>query len=331
MATLKDIADHCDLSISLVSKVLNNRMGTSSAKPEVVKSIRDAAKELGYRKNLSAEALRSGRHNVIGVLMHHFGRPGTGLTESMLQGISRACGQYHQSQTLTFYHNEAEFRAAAWAYHPGTMDGVLVTGLHHTELIEDLNLMRRGGFPMVSIHSEAILGDEVPNVGIDEAKLTRMATEHLLHKGCQHLIYVGSMDVRTPGFIHAMRDAGKPVSDQQIIHSLLTFESGQQAVAQIIDRHLQYDGIVVDCDETASGVMSALLARQIKIPQDVRIIGIDNSPYCQFLPVTLSSVCQRPMERGELAVSLLNQLINGQTDTHAHIYEPMLYERQSTA
>ena len=59
MATLKDIAEHCDLSISLVSKVLNNKMGTSSAKPQVVKSIREAAKELGYRKNLSAEALRA--------------------------------------------------------------------------------------------------------------------------------------------------------------------------------------------------------------------------------------------------------------------------------
>ena len=210
------------------------------------------------------------------------------------------------------------------------MDGVIVSGLPHVELIEDLKLMRQGGFPMVSIHPKAILGQDVPNVGIDETKLTYMSTSCLLNKKCKKLLYVGSMDERQPGFISAMKDAGQTVSQDQIIDSLFTFESGQQVAAQIIDRNLAFDGIVVDCDETAAGIMSALLARGYRIPQDVKIIGIDNSPYCHFLSIPLSSVCQRPVDRGEMAVNLLSQLIEHQPGVSSHVHEPQLYERQST-
>jgi LacI family transcriptional regulator len=331
MTTLKDIADHCDLSVSLVSKVLNNRMGTSSAKPEVVQTIHRVAQELGYRKNQSAAALRSGRHDVIGVFMHHFGRPGTGLAESMLQGISNTCGQNHQRQTLTFYREAAEFRAAAWAYHAGTMDGVIVSGLPHGELFEDLKQMHQGGFPMVTIHPDPVLGDDVPNVGISEASLTRMATEHLLAKGCRNLVQLETMNTRTPGFVQAMRDAGQVVTDAQIIQCGFSHDAGQKVIAQLIDRNIAFDGIVAQCDEHASGALAALLARGVRVPQDVRIIGIDNSPYCQYLPVQLSSICQQPFERGQMAVTLLNDLIAGKTSITSQNFKPLLYARASTA
>ncbi|MFG0250214.1 MAG: LacI family DNA-binding transcriptional regulator [Phycisphaeraceae bacterium JB051] len=331
MVTLKDIADHCDLSISLVSKVLNNRMGTSGAKQHVVESIRKAAQDLGYRKNLSAQALRSGRHNVIGVMMHHFGRPGTGLVEAMLLGISQACSDSHQSQTLTFYQNADEFRASIKNYHPGTMDGIIIAGLAHPELAEDIRTLVSSHFPIVSIHPAPIPDLKIPNVGIDETRIAELATTHLLEQGCQNLVYIGNhISERTQGFIKAMKQHGKTTSDQQIIDCGWSFENAYQAAQQLIASGMTFDGIATECDESATGILAALMDHDYKVPQDVRVIGIDNSPYCQFQPVTLSSIGQCPMRRGKAAVDMLNQIITRQATVASQVFEPELFARNST-
>jgi DNA-binding LacI/PurR family transcriptional regulator len=332
MVTLKDIADHCDLSISLVSKVLNNRMGTSSAKQDVVESIRKAAEELGYRKNLSAQALRSGRHNVIGVLMHHFGRPGTGLVEAMLLGISQACSESHQSQTLTFYQTADEFRSIIKNYHPGTMDGIIIAGLAHPELADDIKTLATSHFPIVSIHPEPIPGLKIPNVGINEERIASLATEHLIKQGCKNIVYIGNcMSQRTEGYIQTMKQHGNHVTDQHLIKCGWSFENAFEATNQLIASNTAFDGIATECDENAAGILAALLAHGYHVPNDVRIIGIDDSPYCQFQPVTLSSIGQCPLQRGKAAVNMLNQIITTKSPVKSQIFEPQLFARRSTS
>lgn len=331
MATLKDIAVHCDLSISLVSKVLNNRMGNSGAKQDVIDAIRKAAVELGYRKNLSAQALRNGRHNVIGVLMHHFGRPGTGLVEAMLLGISQACYDSHQSQTLTFYRTSDEFQTIIKNYHPSTMDGIIIAGLPHPELAQYIKTLVSSRFPIVTIHPQPLPNLKIPNVGIDEVRLANIATQHLIDQGCKNLVYIGScINERTNGFIQTMKDHGKPVTDKHLIKCDWSFENASQAVNQLIESGIAFDGIATECDENAAGILAALLQHGYNVPEDVRIIGIDNSPYCQFQPVALSSIGQCPRERGKAAVDMLNQIITSKAAVKSLVFEPQLFARRST-
>lgn len=330
MATLKDIADSCDYSVSLVSKVLNNRMGNSTAKPEVIAAIHQAAKDLGYRKNQSAAALRSGRHDVIGVLMYHFGRPGSDLAYNMVRSIAQECRKNKQRQSLTFFDGSDEFHQSAREYHSGTMDGVLIAGLPVDELIDDIKKMHQAGLPMVTVHSENHMGDDIPNVGIDEAAITRIATEHLLENGCKNLVHIGKMQARHDGFVTAMKNAGMPLTDRQMMTCNYTGDHAIQAIKQFEDHQVPFDGIVTQSDEQAAGLLTYLLAKGIRIPQDVRIIGVDNSPYCKYLPVPLSSVAQLPKERGELAVKILNRCIAGEKNIASFTFQPQLIIRHST-
>src|SRR5689334_5501794 len=85
---LRRIAEELGISVSLVSKVLSGRMGTSTATPEMVKAIQQKAEELHYRKNRAAEALVTGRQNVIAVCLHHHGVEGSTIVDEMVNGIA---------------------------------------------------------------------------------------------------------------------------------------------------------------------------------------------------------------------------------------------------
>ena len=79
MASLKDIASELNVSVSLVSKVLNNRMGNTGVTEELAESIRTKAEELNYQRNASALSLRKGRPATIGVFFHNDGESGSSL------------------------------------------------------------------------------------------------------------------------------------------------------------------------------------------------------------------------------------------------------------
>jgi len=113
MASLKSTAEDLGVSVSLVSKVLNNRLGTTCVRPELVEKIHEAADRLGFRKNMSAAALRRGRHDVIGVFVHRFGMTGSGIVEAMVDGIASEAMKSHQKQLLNFFNTTDE---SEWAF-----------------------------------------------------------------------------------------------------------------------------------------------------------------------------------------------------------------------
>ena len=119
MVYLRDIASRLDVSVSLVSKVLNDRLGTTAVSPAVIRSIRETAKEMGYRKNYSAAALREGRHHAIGIFLHRTGVTGSGLLEDLLDGALFEAHARHQKQLLNFFETADDFRQLREFAHRG--------------------------------------------------------------------------------------------------------------------------------------------------------------------------------------------------------------------
>ncbi len=331
MVRIADIAAELNVSQSLVSKVLNGRLGTTLVRPEVAAAIRSKATELGYRKNASAVALQNGRHQAVGVFIHRLGTAGSGIIEEMLDGIASVASSQQQRLMLEFFVTEDACRALLQKAHGGIMDGLLLCGVAHPRLTTDLLALRQSGVPVVTVHDDP-LDPCLPNVGIDQERASRMATEHLIAKGCRLIGHIRDVDARYRGYQAALQAHGLPCKPEQVFDGAATqfaHANGEQAVAAFARRGVPVDGIVAQSDEEAMGCLKALARAGRRVPEDVRVIGIDNVPYCAFAPVPLSSVSQNSRLRGQRAAEMLLQAIDGRKVRSIYV-PPELVVREST-
>ena len=339
MTSLQDIAQELNVSVSLVSKVLSGRMSTSGASPRTAQAIRAKARELGYRPNRAASALASGRQQVLGVFLHRTGTRGSGLTASLLGGISRAAAEADQRLWLEFFQTTQQFRRRQPDIHRSDVDGMIVGGIAHSELAPELLRAEAAGVPIVTVH-EAGIHPELPNVGADQSAGIAMATAHLLEQGVRRPMLIGvAPDVSDAterairaGFERALAGRGMTVSREQVFHlegGGYTYEAGEAAVAHWLERGLSFDGIVAVSDLQALGAMHTLLRRGVSIPEQVKLVGVDNSPLAEAAIVPLSSICKRYEQRGRMAVQMLMKRIDGQ-DVESVTITPTLYPRASS-
>ncbi|NLF32190.1 MAG: LacI family transcriptional regulator [Planctomycetes bacterium] len=329
MIRLKDIAEAADVSIPLVSKVLNNRLGSTGARPETIRRIQAAADRLGYRRNEAAAALREGRQNVIGVLVRWLGAAGSGLIDSSLAGLAAGCHRYGLRQQLSFFADDAEFRALAEGALPSTMDGLIAVGSIEPSHVDALLAVRSRGVPVVTVHG-APLAEEIPNAGCDDGRVSGLATEHLIAQGCTRIAHFDTMPRRTAGYRQAL-EAAALAWDGALVEKAELFDhhAGAAAATALLDRGLSFDGLVAQSDEQAMGAIRRLQAAGLRIGHDVKIVGVDNSPYCEFLSVSLSSVSGEDYARARRAVDMMTALQQGRR-VESVLIEPVLHVRESS-
>lgn len=309
---LRDIAEDVGVSISLVSKVLSGRLGTSGAHSDMVSAIRDRAKELGYSKNRLAEALRTGRQNVIGVCVHKHGASGSGIVEETVAGIAEEASRHRQRLMLHYYQSTEEFRDFAPEAHRNAVDGVIIAGISHREIVEDLDRIHQGGVPVITVLDEQ-LDSRFINVGLDQWETTRLATLHLLDQGCRRLAHFRVMpglhplpDARYEGFCLALAERGVTLNPELVLSVPdFGYEAGLKATRELLDRKAKFDGIVCQADHLAVAAINVLVTAGRAVPQQVKVTGVDDAPFCRFCIVPATSVSQEFYARGQLAVQLL--------------------------
>lgn len=328
---IADIANEVGVSPSLVSKVLSGRLGTTRVSARTVQAIRERAEGIGYRKNSSAAALATGKQNVIGAFIHRIGVPGSGLAEQLVEGIAEELAMHDQRLLLHFYETSEQFRGQCAGLHKGVTDGVIVGGLAHADLLDALVEIQERGVPVVTIH-ERELDPSFLNVGCDQVEVGRIATAHLIERGCRRIAHISTTPARLDGYRAALKAAGLP-QDPRLLFTAknFTYQAGAEAVRTFAARGIQYDGLVAQSDQQAAGALNALIAAGKRVPEDVRMIGVDNSPFCDFSIVPLSSVSQMERERGQRAVRALLELTNSRKRSVKSIWvDPILHPRQSS-
>ena len=331
MATLVDIAGKLDISVSLVSKVLNDRMGTTGVRPELMESIRNTAKEMGYQRNSSALALRQGRQNAVGIFIHSFGRPGCGNVDSLLQGVSVEAKLRNQRFILDYFVEADEFLAFGDFTNKSVMDGILIGGLPHEELMEHLLALQASGMPVVTIFDKQI-DARLPNVSFDQVEMGRMATDHLIQQGCRKIAHIVDFEDRYEGYCKALLENEISLDENLVFRegdAVFTYDRGCRAVEYLLNSKTEFDGVVAQSDEEAMGVLNTLFAKGLRVPENVRVIGMDNAPYCNFARTSLSSVSQSGSRRGRIAFDMLMALIDGKSVDSMTIL-PRLFARNST-
>ncbi|MBR5384526.1 MAG: LacI family DNA-binding transcriptional regulator [Bacteroidales bacterium] len=281
--TIKDIAKQAGVSVSLVSFVMNNRTDANGksryrVSPQTRDHILAVAKELDYRPNEAARALRKGRTKVIGAILSDFSNIFYGEIANHLENIA-----YQKGYTILFGTSEeepAKFDMVLRSFIDRNVDGIIITPCSGCDA--SIQYLISTGIPFVSFDRYNPAFD-IPTVVLDNYKAIGDAIGQLMSKSPRRpalVIYdmdISTMNIRRQSYRDHMLKAGFAPEDILIMDiDFNNFEASAEAAADRIIAE-GCDGLVTSSNDLAVTVIKALIHKGVKIQQDVNVVGIDYS------------------------------------------------------
>jgi LacI family transcriptional regulator len=324
--TLQDVARAAGVSVSTVSRVLDERLPPS--KSQAAERVRQAASQLGYRKDIMASSLRRGGTGTIGVLVPRLSDTVMALVyEAVFRAAKR---QGYFAIVATCGDDPAQEWSATESLLDRRVDGlILATSRLDDQLPAHL---RQQGIP----HALILRTDGISRSAVgDDEQGGYLATRHLIDLGHRDIglllgpAFTSSAQYRVKGFYRAMQEAGIPVREQWVRESGFGIESGEIEGGALLSMPQRPSAIFAVNDDLAIGVMSAAHRLNLVLGKDLSLVGYNDIPLVARLPVPLTSV-HTPFDHvADLAIELL--LATGQPDTPIVKVMPSLIPRASTA
>ncbi|KJD31166.1 LacI family transcriptional regulator [Tamlana nanhaiensis] len=301
--TIHDIAKALGIDSSTVSRALNDSPRVSQ---KTKKKIIAKAQELGYQRNLLASNLRKNVSRTIGVVVPRISRY---FFSSAIQGIEEAAylAGYNViiCQSLEELEREQKIVEGLIA---NRVDGLLISISMETLNYNHLQAVINSDIPLVFFDRYCNL-QGCSNVLIDDFNCGFNATEHLIQQGCKNIVhfsgpqYLKIYENRLEGYKAALKKY--EVTFQHIISSKLMEVDGYNSMISALEAHPNIDGVFSANDVAAVGAMTYLKAQQIKIPDDVAIVGFSNEPISRVIEPALTTIDQSGLKIGEKATALL--------------------------
>ncbi len=313
-ATLSDVGRAAGVSAMAASAVLNGARTSSRISEQTRGKILAAAQKLNYRPNAAARALANRRMNTIGVAAL-FGGVNQYLLE-VFNGIVEAASANRQNATIFTLHSWQKEADRLPSFCDGRIDGlILVAPVLGREAGDALPKH----VPFVSLHGNTPIPNVI-NLESDEETGAYEVVRHLTtlgHKRILHLAgpsHVVGAQRRLRGYSRALRDAGLKVDENLIVEAGFVQENGQQATREWLRRHkgqpLPHAIFCVN-DGCAIGCMETLAQAGVRIPEDVSIVGFDDTLAARTTVPQLTTVRQPLREMGQRAVEiLLEEIVN---------------------
>jgi len=317
-----------------VSHVINeHRHVKESTRAKVLATIDD----LGYRVNVAARNLRTGRTDTIGFAVPEVDRPYWGQLGAAIVAASERHGLRVVIEQ-TGRRRDEELNALSMSRNR-LYDGLILSTVGLGPADGDL---LKVDYPVV-ILGERIFGGPVDHVAMPNVAAARAATEHLIQRGCRRIVIVegsftGEVDVsslRLEGYRQALRQAKLPFSSDLLVNcDVLSMRAGADAVRGLMSRGVDFDGVFCVTDTTAIGVLRGLADLGVDVPRQVKVIGFDDVAEAAFTVPSLSSVDPGIQEIAEKAVDLLVGRISGRLPAGTHeefVTDYKIVARESTA
>lgn len=327
MVTLKDIALAVGVSVSTVSYVLN---GKGKTRPETAQLIRDTAQRLGYVPNASAVMLRTQKSKAIGVLLPQFT---TFFFVNVINAIENVLYQNGYNMLLSTSHNNLNRELSGMqnlmsSHIAGLM--VVATDRFYEPIPKNLNI------PVLRMY-ESVNEDDVC-ISVSNSIGGRLAGEHLLNRNLFPVACIGrnpyshTIVERVTAFRKVMAEGGHPVNKKLIISlDEQTFEGGYRGTLQLLEQGIPFRSIFACTDNIALGALRALNEKGYKVPQDIAIIGYDNTLVSEMTYPSLSTIDMRANDLGKQATRMMLNLIEEKPMVERRLLlVPQLVTREST-
>ena len=320
--TLEDVAKHAGVSRALVSIVMRDAPGASSATRARVLA---AAGELGYRPDVRARSLAGQKSRLIGVM---FGVDVGAFHFDLLEGLYAAAEAHGHDLILTALTPGRDERRAAQSLHDFRFDALIMLGPPTPRPL------LTGKVPIV------VVGWHVDHLAVD---VVRTSDEHGLALAVTHLVNLGHRRIahidggnnliaasRREGYVKAMRAHGLE-SYVRIVAGGQTQLDGQRAARALLQEGVVPTGLVCYNDDTAVAAMGVLAQQGIDVPSQLSVVGFDDNEAAALSPVGLTSVAQQPFELARLAVErIIARIERRRVEGHEIVLEPELKVRAST-
>lgn len=331
--TQADVALRAGVARKTVSNVIRNY---PHVRDEVRQRVWTAIEELGYQPNRAAQNLRTGKSGVIGLAVPE-------LDVAYFAELTRLVVEEAEQQGFTVLviqtvgDRERE-RAALNGFGSQFIDGLIYSPIASTA--DDIRT-RSGRFPVVLLGEQLAAG---PNhVGIDNVAAARLATEHLLGLGRRRVGFIGAgasddsnmADLRLEGYRRALSSSGLQY-DERLVQKVAGYHrhDGLNAAQRLLaeNRDDPPDAIFCATDLLALGAMRALHDRDVRIPDDVAVVGFDDVDEARHSIPSLTTISPDKAQIAQTAVSLLLTLMNDGQEVPADTLAGFaLRVRESTA
>ncbi len=301
--TIKDIASVLNISAAAVSKALHNDSRISE-KTKI--AVRQVAENLKYQPNHLASALRSGKSHLVGVIVP---RTNSNFFSSVIQNIEEVLNKKGYNIIITQSNESYEKECDSIDTLLYTqVDGIIASMANETVDLGAYEKIKSKGIPLI-LFDRGENDLNVDYIGIDDYNSSHLIVEHLVENGCKRIAHIGGykrtriFNNRIRGYIDALKKHNLPLDDELLTESGLTIEDGREKMLKLLSLDTPPDAVYVAGDYAALGALQVLKEKNIKIPEDIALVGFGNEPFTDMVTPRISSVHQHSAEIGKQAAN----------------------------
>ncbi|MCK9478549.1 MAG: LacI family transcriptional regulator [Firmicutes bacterium] len=325
--TIQDVAKLAGVSAATVSRVLNN---DKKVRPETADHVMNTIKQLGYKPNHLGRNLRKKQTKTVLVMASTVSNT---LTSKVIRGIEET-GIKLGYTVLIGTTNDDENREKAHIdllLHK-FVDGMIIMNT----LISKDEMAELGRHHNIIQCCEYIPNTGVGFVSINNRRAAYEAVKHLIELGRRKIAYIGvknhlySSNQRYLGYKDALKEFGLPLNLNLIADGNYGFRSAIGITNKFILKENRPDALFAISDRMAAGAIRAMKEAEIKIPEDIAVVGFDNTDISYVSEPRITTVSQSPIQMGEKAMQLLDKKLNGEQEQKNIIIKHEIILREST-
>lgn len=308
--TIKDLAEKLNISVSTVSRALKDNPEISQATRRQVQLL---AKELGYRPNPIAVALKTHKSYTIGVIVPQ-------IVNSFFASVVRAIedvAEMHGYNVLVSSSNEhfEKEQKNVDVFLGIRVDGIIISLARETTSYDHIKAIQASNTPLV-LFDRTTTDLEASRVVANDADAACKIVQHLIDGGAKSIALITGPEQlsigrnRMKGYLRAMTNNKLEINKDYVLRCKdFTVEAAYEATCKLLDNQKCPDAFFGINDEMVIGAMKALKERNIRIPEDVTLFGFSNSKRSRYMSPTISTIDQFPHEVGTKAAELLFEQI----------------------
>ncbi|MFA5524129.1 MAG: LacI family DNA-binding transcriptional regulator [Tissierellales bacterium] len=325
--SISRIAEIAGVSIATVSKILN---GKDQAISEATRQkVLEIVEKEGYIPNAIAKSLKKNYTKTLGLIIPDVMNL---FFSELARGVEDSADKFGYSLILCNTDNNTEKeKKYLQVLQSKRVDGVIISAVENS----DEAILRNCMTPIVLLDRDIKTHKPVGRIKVDNEKCTYDAVMHLIKKGCTNIGFISSNTINTlseerlKGYIKALEKNKMLYNEELVYLKDYSVETGYIGVSKLIEKN-KLDGICCGNDLIAIGAIKALKEKNIHVPNDVKIIGIDDILISSYLDPPLTTIKQPIYDMGFEAVNLLIDMIQKRGTDLLKVLDHKLVERMST-
>ena len=328
--SLKDLANELGVSVSTVSRALNDSYEIS---PEMRERVKALAEQWNYRPNPFALSLLKNTPRIIGIIVPDLV---THFYSSIISGINDVVRQNGYSVIITssYEQYEQELHCVEDLVNM-RVEGILACLSQETIDYSHFLSLSDMDIPLV-FFDRVCMPNAIPSVVADNMESALVATKHLLQTGSKRVAFLGGSDhleivrQRKAGYLAALAELGIPVEDELIICEKMTYSEGREGCSRLLSLPAPPDAILAMNDTLAFAAMKEIKKHGLRIPSEISLIGYTDELHSNYVEPALTAVTHQTYKMGEECCSLLLKQIKKREKPRQIVVPTHLSVRESS-